>query len=339
MRADHVGCPFGALIAAMVMCAQVLTRPLDVQRRRASHDPQVVGNHPWYAEYLFTHTPRRCGAARCIVTMTGDAASSEVLLFGDSDVSPRTRHPGHAALAYMGMEPFHPTNVHPPDWTTILSYRTQRSAARAGTRSDVHLTYVTEEHDFFQDAALQPAGPFAQRLEAVWISSRCVAARDDLVRALMAAGLDVYSFGRCLHQPRTDTMFPECRRLGGWQEKVCIYRHFKFVVAIENTIVEDYVTEKLFDALQAAAVPLYKGAPNYHDYVPPGSTVVMDEFPTVEAVVRFVRSMGEPAHNQYFAWKRARAYPQLEYLQAHSWQNAGCALCERHLNATRSRAG
>ena len=41
-----------------------------------------------------------------------------------------------------------------------------------------------------------------------------------------------------------------------------ILAKYKFVLAIENAVCPDYITEKLWKVLQVGAVPVYFGAPN-----------------------------------------------------------------------------
>ena len=48
----------------------------------------------------------------------------------------------------------------------------------------------------------------------------------------------------------------------GRNSKLNLYRKYKFVIAFENAIEEDYVTEKFYDPLLAGSVPVYLGAPS-----------------------------------------------------------------------------
>jgi hypothetical protein len=49
-----------------------------------------------------------------------------------------------------------------------------------------------------------------------------------------------------------------------YREFLALLAKYKFVIAIENAVCEDYVTEKLWRALHLGAVPLYLGRlPNF----------------------------------------------------------------------------
>ena len=67
------------------------------------------------------------------------------------------------------------------------------------------------------------------------------------------------------------SLYPECANDANvtpkwWDHLHCAMSHYKFVLAIENTFTESYVTEKLFYALDSGAVPIYFGAPNVRFY-------------------------------------------------------------------------
>lgn len=91
--------------------------------------------------------------------------------------------------------------------------------------------------------------------------------REEYLAELMKY-VDIDSFGR-LYNNRT--MKGEDK---GWESKIALYRQYKFVLAFENSILDDYVTEKLYDPLIAGVVPIYFGAPNITDYLPDASCLV-----------------------------------------------------------------
>ncbi|KAL5803390.1 hypothetical protein ACOSQ4_031695 [Xanthoceras sorbifolium] len=57
--------------------------------------------------------------------------------------------------------------------------------------------------------------------------------------------------------------------------------------AVENTGTESYVTEKLFYALDSGAIPIYFGAPNVWDFVPPHSVIDGTKFSSMEELTLY----------------------------------------------------
>jgi hypothetical protein len=75
----------------------------------------------------------------------------------------------------------------------------------------------------------------------------------------VAPQVPVHSLGRC----DNNTPWPP-----GRPEKVDVMRKYKFCVAMENSIRQDYMTEKMWDALVAGCIPIYLGNSNAEYVVP-----------------------------------------------------------------------
>lgn len=65
-----------------------------------------------------------------------------------------------------------------------------------------------------------------------------------------------------------------------------VFQRYKYVMAFENTVEEDYVTEKVYNALLSGAVPIYIGSPNITDYIPTPDSVIdaLKLFPLLDEV-------------------------------------------------------
>ncbi len=132
----------------------------------------------------------------------------------------------------------------------------------------------------------------------------------------MVETLNVSSFFDCFHNTQVPVWFPESRNLlkklsiyfdvpqlvdDGFeyivrQSKFMVckaitflefsivsiyYSHFSHIV-IENSILEDYVSEKAWQALHLGAVPIYFGAPNAANILPHGSFINMLKYVTAD---------------------------------------------------------
>jgi hypothetical protein len=68
---------------------------------------------------------------------------------------------------------------------------------------------------------------------------------------------------------------------------------YKFNLCYENALgFRGYVTEKIFDALHAGCVPVYLGAPDIEDSVPPEAFIDRRQFNSDEELLKFLRSVG-----------------------------------------------
>jgi alpha-1,4-fucosyltransferase len=168
-----------------------------------------------------------------------------------------------------------------------------------------------------------------------WSSSHCVPARMSLARRVLAR-LPHHSFGRCLGNVEGGNaaiarMYPECETAGSyWAHHLhCAMSHYKFALAIENTATESYVTEKLFYALDAGAVPIYFGAPNVRDFVPPHSIIDGSSFASLDLLADHVKrvAMSPVLYAEYHAWRRCGVMGPYHHARALSLDTLPCRLC------------
>jgi len=82
-------------------------------------------------------------------------------------------------------------------------------------------------------------------------------------------------------------------------------------VIIENTLLEDYVSEKAWQALNLGAVPIYLGAPNVADILPDGSFINLRHYATSQGTydilslkAKLDRALESPEeYARYHAWR------------------------------------
>ena len=96
---------------------------------------------------------------------------------------------------------------------------------------------------------------------------------------------------------------------GTGPSKMLIAGHYKFFLSLENTILDDYVTEKFYEGFLTDAVMVYLGAPNAERYAPaPHSFVNALDFEGPAALAGFLIALAgdEAWYGAYQAWKRER---------------------------------
>lgn len=110
--------------------------------------------------------------------------------------------------------------------------------------------------------------------------------------------------------------------------QVAVLSQYKFYLAFENSVHEDYITEKLWKtALLAETVPVVCGPPrkNYERYLPPGSFIHIDDFPTVRQLALFLQELDRNSerYESYFQWRS-----QLAPVKATPWSLHMCRACQ-----------
>ncbi|KAF0287356.1 Galactoside 3(4)-L-fucosyltransferase [Amphibalanus amphitrite] len=143
---------------------------------------------------------------------------------------------------------------------------------------------------------------FHRRLRPVaWMVSHCrtVSKREQYVSQLRRH-ITVDTFGSCGDQrcpgPRLDC-----------------YRHLAethlFYLSFENTLCDDYITEKFWLALEAGMVPVVRGpsSESYRRVAPPNSFIHVEAFAGPKALAVYLLSLAQnrTAYEKYHTWRRS----------------------------------
>lgn len=102
-------------------------------------------------------------------------------------------------------------------------------------------------------------------------------------------------------------------------------RDYKFYFAFENSLCEDYVTEKLYNNLKLNIIPVVYGGANYSKFAPPLSYIDANEFDTTEELADYLNFLSDhpKEYIKYFWWRKYyNAMP-------HSLFNGLCELCKK----------
>ena len=116
----------------------------------------------------------------------------------------------------------------------------------------------------------------------------------------------VDSFGGCLNNAQS------AQAQARDKSNSDLYASYKFVLAIENSNCEDYVTEKLIDALSSTAVPIVAsrdGKPDYRRFAPRHSYINIYDYKSAKELADHLNylSNNETAYNEYLWFRRAPA--------------------------------
>jgi hypothetical protein len=148
----------------------------------------------------------------------------------------------------------------------------------------------------------------------VWFISNCNAynGRQVYINSLMKQ-IEIDSFGNCLKNRNiqlTERMV----------ENVELYSKYKFVIAIENSNCEDYVTEKLVHAVASGALPIVAGRdgkPDYLRFMPKDSYINIYDFSSPEQLVKHLNRIAknQTEYENYFWYKKRHNYSR-DYLKS-----------------------
>lgn len=93
----------------------------------------------------------------------------------------------------------------------------------------------------------------------------------------------------------------------GYITKLDIIKQYKFTIAFENAVSQDYVTEKFFEPLTVGSVPIYLGAPNIETFSPGEHTFIdVRDYTSpkdlADDIMRYCRDISR--YDSLLEWKR-----------------------------------
>ena len=123
------------------------------------------------------------------------------------------------------------------------------------------------------------------------------ATRANYIDSLQKHGLKLDVYGKCGE---------DC---GAFSNCSIVLRKYKFVLAFENSLCDDYITEKPYrNALMLGVVPIVMSGANLSDpyILPPGSFIDGLQFTSVSALSKFLKRVGSDPklYNKYFEWRK-----------------------------------
>lgn len=166
--------------------------------------------------------------------------------------------------------------------------------------------------------------PFNQgKKAAVFLARNCGSRskREQLVKDLMGSNLTVDSLSGCLNNkklPKNDL-----------KNKTAVMRQYLLYLAFENQRTPDYITEKLWGALNSGVLPVYFGAPNIKDHVPPNSVILVDDFASradlAEHLVKVVND--KELYESYHEWRKHPLSKAFRDVYNFTMAHDACRIC------------
>ena len=175
-------------------------------------------------------------------------------------------------------------------------------------------------------ALLRPPCPKTESSPLVYFRSSTV---DRCGRTAYAAALmrrvKVDSYGRVLHNrdlPALDN---------GRETLLTVSARYKFTLVLENSLAEDYVSEKFFSALTSGSVPVYRGAPNIGDFAPAVRCFInAADFAAPAELAAYLNWLNEhdDPYRDYLGWKYTGLSARFQTLVDSVRGEPLCRLCD-----------
>ncbi|PKU70828.1 alpha-(1,4)-fucosyltransferase [Dendrobium catenatum] len=295
---------------------------VDCEGLGPAHVSVLVKGWTWIPDNLDNLYSCRCGLS-CLWTKSPVMADKPDALLFENVMPPARRRKGDPLRVYMDLE----ASRKPSGFEDIfIGYHANDDvqSTYAGSLFHNNRNYYISSHKL-NDTLIY------------WSSSRCLAKRNQLAGRFLSL-VPHHSFGKCLNNvgglDMVLSFYPECSNgnslLHWWDHLHCAMSHYKFVLAIENTVTESYVTEKLYYALDAGAVPIYFGAPNVWDFVPPNSIIDGSKFSSMSELASYVKAVADDpvAYAEFHGWRRCGVLGNYGRVRAASLDTLPCRLCE-----------
>jgi alpha-1,3-fucosyltransferase len=98
---------------------------------------------------------------------------------------------------------------------------------------------------------------------------------------------------------------------------------YKFYISFENSVCEDYITEKFFKVLNYNLIPIVLGGANYSKFAPSKSYIDVRDFRLIGQLAEYLKYLdkNETAYAEYFEWKHY-------FRVIVDYKNVFCHLCQ-----------
>ncbi|XP_033114209.1 alpha-(1,3)-fucosyltransferase 10-like isoform X2 [Anneissia japonica] len=129
--------------------------------------------------------------------------------------------------------------------------------------------------------------------------------RDSYVKELMKY-IKVDALGKCLHNKDLPESLQDPLTMDKEEFKHIIAK-YKFTLAIENALCDDYITEKFWRPLTLGSVPIYKGSSTIRDWFPTEkSAILIDDFKNPQNLAEYLLYLDKNVdeYNKYLEVKQ-----------------------------------
>jgi GR25 family glycosyltransferase involved in LPS biosynthesis len=293
--------------------------------------PVILEASGWMTDWPYLSGLHRCEHSMCEVRHghTRDSRT-HARLFSVTDASVEKANSNGAIMVVVAMEsrsrfPLHGTLEFKYFFDLGVSYHNQL---------DIQVSY----NNYLPKDFSSTGAPFDQKRDPLlFIHTNCGSLHRNELFDKISRLIPVDALGSCKKNGDVATILPMCAgisRSGNtvWSESECLLHHYKFYLSIENSIDEDYVTEKLYQGLRAGSVPIYFGATNIRDYLPhPDSVLLISDFESIDVLIDYVKlaTADKQVYAKHMLWKTTKLTNQfMDRVVTKPMNSIFCKVCD-----------
>ncbi|KAK3091428.1 hypothetical protein FSP39_019817 [Pinctada imbricata] len=130
--------------------------------------------------------------------------------------------------------------------------------------------------------------------------------RDNLV-SLLQKHINVDSYGTCVHNKDLPPHLKDPIKGMFHKDFYKLNAKYKFTLALENGICDDYITEKIWRPLMLGSVPIIHGSPKIKELLPSNmSAIVVSDFNDIQSLANHIKFLNEndAEYEKYLHWKK-----------------------------------
>ena len=188
------------------------------------------------------------------------------------------------------------------------------------SRFDLQMTY-RQSADVWVPYELEPDSEVIQRLRNPMAAPK---SSDRLVASFISSSVDQSARIRYVTELGRQIEVHAYGKVGrnrflaedlGPTTKLEVVAGYKFTIAFENSIAEDYVTEKFYEPLYAGSVPVYLGAPNVAEFAPGAHSFIdVRDFASLKDLAAYLLylDLDDESYQAYHAWRQQPFLPAFE---------------------------
>ncbi|CAG2237671.1 FUT-1 [Mytilus edulis] len=280
--------------------------------------PQNIPN------YMLIFKFRNCAFRNCKIGEASDETSlskSDAVLFYHTSLNGKV--PAKSAnqkwvFVSVESEAYTVTNFLKKEWDNkfdwVSSYRSD---------ADIYFPYGLLARTKIQSEKNYTKIFLQKTKNAAWVVSHCNASskRNEYMQE-MNKTIDVDVFGKC------------GKNCSYWNDDSCfndLSKVYKFYLAFENSLCEDYVTEKAYRFYQDGIdlIPVYRGAPNIRNILPEGTFISSLDFSSPKELALYLKHVGSN-ESLYTSYLKAKdKFVSSLWTQQEMMQTLHCSVCEK----------